>query len=130
MSWRCPPLKIKRSGLPNPSTVMWILQLKPPRLRPSACSPFFFGTGCTGMCPHNRAVYHPIFQIGIVSKVSQHPFPYPGGTPAGKAFIHTIPVAIFSGQQAPLCATTPDPLHGFNETTALCLVSHIGIRVL
>ncbi len=31
-----------RKGLPKPSTVRWILQLNPPQLRPSACSPCFF----------------------------------------------------------------------------------------
>ncbi len=44
LSWHCPAVSRRRSGLPKPSTRTWILVLKPPRLRPSACSsavPFF-----------------------------------------------------------------------------------------
>jgi hypothetical protein len=42
LSWRCPAVNRTRSGLPSPSTVRCILQLKPPRLRPRACAPCFF----------------------------------------------------------------------------------------
>ena len=42
LSWRWRGVKMTRKGLPKPSTVRWILQLKPPRLRPSACAPCFF----------------------------------------------------------------------------------------
>jgi hypothetical protein len=63
------------------------------------------------------------------TKVCQHSFPYPIITPASKAFVRAIPVAEFSRQQAPLRPTATYPLHSFDETTALCLVSHIGMRV-
>jgi hypothetical protein len=82
------------------------------------------------MGTHNCAVHHAIFHIGVIGKVFKHPFPHAVVTPASKALIHAIPVAQFCGQQAPLCATTAYPFHGFQETTALCLVSHIGIRIL
>ena len=37
ISWRCLAVKARRKGLPKPSTVIWNLVLKPPRLRPKAC---------------------------------------------------------------------------------------------
>lgn len=38
LSCRCPAVRIKRKGLPKPSTLTWILVLKPPMLRPKACA--------------------------------------------------------------------------------------------
>jgi hypothetical protein len=82
------------------------------------------------MGTHHRAVHHAILRVGIIGKVFKHPFPYPMVTPARKALVDTIPLPILGGQQAPLGATATYPLHGFNETSALDLVSHRGIRVL
>jgi len=78
----------------------------------------------------NRAVNHPILQIGIIRKMNQHPLPYAALTPTPKAFEDTVPFAIFTGQQTPLRAAATDPHDRFHETPALSLVSYIDIRVL
>ena len=44
-SWAWPPVKMKRIGSPRASTVTWIFEENPPRLRPKAwasCPPFFW----------------------------------------------------------------------------------------
>jgi hypothetical protein len=82
------------------------------------------------MGTHNRAIHHAILHVGIITKVPKHPFPYALVTPASKALVDTIPLPILGGQQAPLCAAATYPHYGFDETAALGLASHIGIRVL
>ena len=82
------------------------------------------------MGANDRAVNHPIFHVGISGKMSQHAFPNPVLAPASEAFEHAVPVAILTGQQAPLSTATAHPLDRFDETSATGLVSHIGIRVL
>ncbi|MEO0560848.1 MAG: hypothetical protein AAF125_01970 [Chloroflexota bacterium] len=72
----------------------------------------------------------PVFHIRVIDKIIQHPFSYTVFGPALEAFKHTIPFAIVARQQTLLRSTATDPLHGFDETTTIRLVSHIGIRVL
>src|SRR5262249_17387206 len=123
-------VKWTRSGLPNPSTVRWILQLKPPRLRPSAWSPCFWGTGRTGMGAHNGRVDHPMLSVGLTGQGCQHALPHACDTLAHKALVNAVPGPILSRQQAPLCPTPADPFHGFNKTAAGGFVSaYIGVRL-
>ncbi len=89
MSWRCPAVKHKRKGFPNPSTVTWILHEKPPRLRPSACSALFLCPSRTGMGTDNWTTHHPVFHVRVVREIVQHSLPHAVLTPAGQAFVHT-----------------------------------------
>src|SRR6184192_4319158 len=41
--WRCPGVSRQRTGLPKASTTAWVLVLNPPRERPKAWGPAFFG---------------------------------------------------------------------------------------
>ncbi len=108
----------------------WILQLKPPRLRPKACSPLFLCTCCTGVRPYNRAVNHPILHIGITGEMSQHPFPNACLTPAHEPFVHAVPIPILDWKQAPLGSAPAHPFHCFNKAAAsLFIFSNIRIRV-
>jgi hypothetical protein len=78
---------------------------------------------------HNRAVHHAILHIGILSEMLQHSFPHPVVTPAGKPLIHTIPVPVLGGQQAPLRSTPVNPDYPFDKKAALGFLSNIGAWV-
>ena len=86
LSWRYSTVKCRRKRLPKPSTVTWILQLKPPRPRHRTCSPLFFCAICVGISTNDGAIDQPIFHIEVVGKIRQHSFPHACFTPAHKAF--------------------------------------------
>jgi hypothetical protein len=71
------------------------------------------------MRPHNRPVDHQVFQVWVAGKIRQHRFPNPIVTPARKAFVHTVPLPVFGGQQAPLRAAATYPQDRLNEAAAL-----------
>jgi hypothetical protein len=91
---------------------------------------FFLSAGCARVGTDNRGIDHPIFHIRIIGKMGQHPFPYTVITPASKPLVHTGPVPVFVGQEAPLCATAVNPQYRFHKTTAFVFVAHIGARVV
>jgi len=64
---------------------------------------------------HIRVVGHMLVQAGPDTLV----------TPAGKAFVDTIPVAILHRQQPPLGAAAGDPEHSFEKAPALRFLAHI-----
>lgn len=110
MSASWPSVSAKRKGLPNPSTVRWILVLNPPRLRPKVCAcwpPLFLCPSGKGMGTHDGAVDYPIFHIGVVSKMVQHPLPHSLGTPARKALVNAVPFPYSAGNS---CQDEPQRL--------------------
>src|SRR4051794_13580752 len=118
LSWVCPAVNRKRSGLPRPSTVIWILVLNPPRLRPNAwlsCPPLFLCACRTWMCPNYRAINHHVFHIRVAGKIRHHCFPDTIVAPARKTFVDAVPLPVFGGQQAPLRSAAAYPHHRFHE---------------
>jgi hypothetical protein len=65
---------------------------------------------------NNGRIEHDIFHIGISGEVFKHLLPYADFTPATESFVHAIPLAIFSREQAPLRPTPQYPKHGFDKT--------------
>ena len=54
-----------------------------------------------------------------------HIFPDIMVTPAGKAFVNTVPIAIFLRQEAPLRSAAGYPEHAFDEKTAIGFFSSV-----
>ena len=131
LSWRWPGVKMTRKGLPKPATVRWILHLKPPRLRPSACAPCFFAR-----LRHRDERVPSWRQSSRVRYRDQRPMqravvPTPHFAPTHKPLVYRIPHAILGGQQAPLCAAAAHPLHRLHEAAARLLISaDVGPRLL
>lgn len=67
------------------------------------------------MSANNGCVEHDIFHIGIIGEVFKHLLPYAGFTPSTEPFVHAIPLAIFSREQAPLRPTPQYPKHSFDK---------------
>jgi hypothetical protein len=82
--------------------MVWILVLNPPRERPIAwSSPSFFRAGAVLMSPHDGAVDHRVFVVGIGCKELKDPFPDPGLRPPAEAAVDVLPLAEAFGQIAP-----------------------------
>jgi len=79
------------------------------------------------MCPDNGAIKDKIFHIWVIGKMLMHFVPNILITPAAKAFVDTVPVAILCWQQSPLGAAAGNPQHTFNKTTALGFLAHINV---
>ena len=50
-------------------------------------------------------------------------------TPPCEAFIDSVPGAVLSWQQSPLCAATSDPQDGFEKEPAILLSSDVSVRM-
>jgi len=70
-----------------------------------------------------------MFHIWIIGEVREHALPHTLLTPAGEAFVDTIPVAILTGEEAPLGSRAINPQHGFEEATAGGIISNIDMGV-
>ena len=93
-SWAWPPVRKKPTGFPGASSMVWILVLSPPRDRPIASSsPSFFGARAMLMGPHNGAVDHRVFVVGIRGKILKHPLPDARLRPTAEAPMYLDPVA-------------------------------------
>jgi hypothetical protein len=79
------------------------------------------------MCPDNGAIQNKMLHIRVIGKMLMHFVPNIFITPAAKAFIDTIPVAILCWQQPPLGAATGNPKHSFNKSAALRFLAHINL---
>jgi len=82
------------------------------------------------MGTYHRAVHHAIFHIRVVGEVLQHPIPHAPVTPTTKTLIHTVPLPVFTRQQAPLRPAAAYPDHGFDEEAAFALFAHVYMRVI
>jgi hypothetical protein len=82
------------------------------------------------MGTHDRAVKDQVLHVRFIHKVGVHLLPDAFVTPASKAFIYAVPLAILGRQQAPLRSTPHDPQHTFDKTSAVCFLPdiHIGTR--
>lgn len=69
-----------------------------------------------------------MLQVRLLGKVGVHALPYPFVTPADKALIHAVPVAVFSRQQAPLGSAAGVPQHPFDKSPALSFLPDIQLR--
>ena len=65
ISFRCPSLIIRRTGLPYESTMAWILVLAPPRLWPISVGGPFFCTSAVLMRLDNGTIHGKFLQLSI-----------------------------------------------------------------
>ncbi len=77
------------------------------------------------MSAYGGAVDNEAFHVWIIYKMLMHSFPYISFTPASKALIDAVPVAILLGQQSPLGTAPRHPEDGFNEASAIGLPSNV-----
>jgi hypothetical protein len=68
-----------------------------------------------------------MLHIRVSSKMLVHPHPDTLVTPASKALIDAVPVAILHGQQPPLGATADHPENGFEKASALGFLAHVHV---
>jgi hypothetical protein len=79
------------------------------------------------MGPDHGAVNHDTFQVWVISEMEMHPLPNAFITPAGKALINAVPIAIACWQQSPLSTATGDPEHPLDEASAGVFLAHIYV---
>ena len=60
-------------------------------------------------------------------KMLMHSFPYAIVTPAGKAFVDAIPVAVMLRKQSPWGATSCHPQYGFHKAPAFVFLPNVEI---
>src|SRR6218665_1307742 len=96
-----PPVSNQRTGLTSASTATLILLVHPPRERPIACGPSFFGTSSVLMCTHHRTIDHQHFQISVAIDNFADPLPYARLAPALEPRVCRVPVAQFCRQVSP-----------------------------
>ena len=82
------------------------------------------------MRPHDSAVRHHALHVGVVAEVVEQISQDTMVTPAGKAFVDTIPVAILVRQVSPLGAGSQDPQARFQEAAALIFLAHVDSRLV
>jgi hypothetical protein len=67
----------------------------------------------------NGGVQKQIFKVAVCAQVFKELFKDAAFAPSGKAFIDGVPVAVFSGQVAPLRSGSGYPENGFEEPANL-----------
>ena len=115
-SWACPGVRRKPVGLPNASTVAWILVLRPPRLRPRVClsgSPFCTSAVLVGA--HDGGINHGVFVVRVLCQGFKHPLPDTGLAPARVTGVHDAKVAETGRQIPPRNTCTVAVQHGVHE---------------
>jgi hypothetical protein len=73
------------------------------------------------------AIYDNVFHIRVMNKMLVHPLPYTFLTPAGKALVDAVPVAITLRQQSPLGAAAANPQHCLYEASALGFLTYVHV---
>ena len=130
MSFSWPPVRIKRQGLPSPSTVICTLVLNPPRLRPNAGHldlPFFRGAGHVRMGADNGTVNNQVFRIRVIGQIVMQSIPNAPVPPAGTALIDGVPVAVFGGPETPGRAGRGNPEYAGSETAAMVFAADVEV---
>lgn len=82
------------------------------------------------MRSQDGAVQQDMLHIWVIGKMLMHLRPYLVLTPAGKALIDCVPIALLFGKQPPLGSAAQDPQNRFHELPAFCFLSSIGSRML
>jgi len=97
----CPGVSRKPVGLPNASTVAWILVLRPPRLRPMACAEPPFGTAAVLVRSHDGRVDHGVLVVRVLGQGLENTLPHTAAAPSHMAQMHDAKIAEALGQVAP-----------------------------
>lgn len=120
ISFRCPSLIIRRTGLPYESTMAWILVLAPPRLWPiSVGGSLFLHQRCADAPGQWN---HPWKVPPAQHQGSGHRRYYPGCHPLypfAEAAVNSLPWAITLWQVAPWSTTASDPHHSVDNGTVI-----------
>ena len=82
------------------------------------------------MSPNDGAIHNQALHIRVIDEVLVHFVPDVPVTPAGKALVDAIPVAIFLRQLAPLSAGAQDPVDAFDESPTISFFSGINAGIL
>jgi hypothetical protein len=80
------------------------------------------------MGPDDGAIEDQMFHIRVIGKMLIHFVPNILISPASKAFVDAIPMAILVWQQPPLGAAASDPEDAFDKTAALVFLADINVR--
>lgn len=81
------------------------------------------------MRPYNGAIRQDAFHVRIIVEEGKHVVKDASITPTSEALVHTVPLAVFSWQGAPLGPGTQHPEGCFDKATTLCLVTDIDSRM-
>jgi hypothetical protein len=79
------------------------------------------------MGPDHGAVDDEAFQIRVGGEMLMHQFPDTPVGPAGKPFVHAVPISILSREEPPLGAGTGHPQYSFYETSAFLFLANIQV---
>jgi hypothetical protein len=79
------------------------------------------------MGANDGAIQDQPFQVGFTHELLMHRCPNAALVPAGKAFVNTIPVAVFFGQQAPLRTAAGHLEDRFQELPRRRLIPDINL---
>jgi hypothetical protein len=77
------------------------------------------------MCADNGAVENQMFHVWVIDKMLMHLFPNTIVTPASKAFVDTVPLAILLRQQSPLSTAPGDPQHALDKAAAVGFLPNV-----
>ena len=119
ISLRCPAVKVQRSGIQASLRERFSFVVNPPRLRPSACAscpPFFFSTGCAGVCAHHRGINEDRRDFASSVKMFMQCFKDTRIAPSAEPAINRIPMSIDFRDCPPSRSLFCDPKQGREET--------------
>ena len=114
-SWAWPPERIRRAGLPRASAAMWSFVVRPPRERPTACSPLLSRAGGVLMGPDDRGIDQQVLQVGVASEGLQDAAPDARLSPAVEPLIGGVGRPEPGGQVGPGRAGAGYPEDGVEE---------------
>jgi hypothetical protein len=78
------------------------------------------------MGAHDGAIQDEMLHIWVIGKMLVHAIPDALVTPARKALVDAIPVAIFLRQQAPLSTAAGHPEYAFDKATAISFLAYVN----
>jgi hypothetical protein len=79
------------------------------------------------MGPNHGAVDDEAFQIRVGGEMLMHQFPDTPVGPAGKPFVHAVPVSILGREEPPLGTGTVHPQHRLDETLAFRFLTNVQV---
>jgi hypothetical protein len=80
------------------------------------------------MSTNDGRINHQVLKVAISSEKFKERFKDALSGPSREAFINAVPITLFSGQEAPLSATTSNPQDRFEATAAFLFLPDIDVR--
>ena len=118
-SWSLPELSRKASGLPSPSTKVWIFVFLPPLDTPTALFSDFFSTIGTLMHLAGGRVDGDILKVGVHGQGLKNRFKHAHIPPLPKAAVYRLPRTIPLRKFSPRCPSSDNPQYPIHCTTVI-----------